>query len=797
MANVININNGLLNKKVHAELAELMSSPCKIDPIRARIILDVYRKTEGQPTIIRRASVFEALCAKREIMIDNNPIVGTQTKYKYGGNLFFENGCKWMKRTDKFSLQRGMVYLSEEDRRLIGEAVDYWSDINVFERTKKIISETKGIDIAAMQKCGIGSELTSSALENVLPNFGKVIGKGFNGLIEDIAIEKAGLDTGTSEGIAKLHTYKAMEMSLKAMIALAERYSVLALKMASTEKNKFRKAELLRIADTCKRVPAEPARNFIEALQFLWFIILGIWTENNSVLNSPPTNFTQFMYPYYAAEKNIGTINEAEAIALIQMFFIKINGLAQVMPPHGFAWNQSRLGCHISLGGLTPEGDDATNELDFLVLEAQLQLKLPEPLVNVMYHNKLSDEFLMKSVELIRTGIGQPAFHNLSKAIEMHMNYEDMPLKVARTARIMGCVQPIIPGYSDLPWEGAFSLVKAVELALNNGVDPLSGYQLGPKTGNPDNFKTYDDLFDAVLTQIKYFIPLLRLIMRTAWNVQKESLPVPFSSSLTDDCILNGKDAIEGGARYRAGNGLIYVSGVDAANCLAAVKKLVFEDKKFSMAKLRTAMKADFKGYEEIQKLCMDAPKYGNDDPYVDGICREIFDNCCEEHLKITDYLGKTSPPEAFSVTVHFATGRFTGALPNGRNARVALTDGTVSAAPGTDVNGPTALIRSAAKVLDVGRFATNHFNMKFHPSALKGVDGARKFISMLKTYFDLGGYHAQFNCVSSDTLKKAQLEPDKYKNLVVRVAGFSAFFVHLEKGVQDELINRTELSFK
>jgi formate C-acetyltransferase len=501
------------------------------------------------------------------------------------------------------------------------------------------------------------------------------------------------------------------------------------------------------------------------------------------------------MYPFYQKDRDDGKLTDEEVIELLQFFFIKLNGLAQVLPPHGFAWSQSRLGLHLCLGGLTADGDDATNDLDWLVLEAQRRLQLPEPLVDLLYHDKLSQDFLLKCVDLIKTGIGQPAVHNVVKAVERHLYHEHMPLEEARDFSILGCVQTWRAGYAIATWEGAFNIAKMVELALNNGRDPLTGIRLGPETGEVELFQSYDEFYEAVTRQMRYFIPLQRQIGRTAWNIERD-LPIPFASALTRDCVERGKDVKDGGARYNQANGMTFVAGIDAANSLAAVKKLVFEEKKITMKQLKEALAANFEGYEDIWRMCMEAPKYGNDVDYVDSIAKQLYEVCYNEHQKFPDFLGRPVKPEAYSVTTHFATGRFTGALPYGRKARVPLTDASVSASPGTDTNGPTALVRSAVRVIDTAKWGGNHLNMKFHPTVLGTVEGAKKLLSLIKTYFDLGGFHVQFNCVSSETLRRAQLHPEDYRELVVRVAGFSAFFIHLDREVQDEIIKRTELEF-
>jgi formate C-acetyltransferase len=804
-----------LSERVIREKEELLSAQPRLDIERLKFMLETYKETEGEPEVMRRAKLFERLCSQKTISIDNNPIVGTLTKYKYGGYVVPEIGCRWMKKVEAVQLQRGgEIPIGEEEREWLDKAADYWKDRNVFNRTHQVILEMRGIDIGLLQKVGTITEVTPGGFVQAIPDYARPLNKGLKGIIAEIEMEKRKLDIGNFEDMGKLFFYDSALICLHAAIKLSRRYASLAREMAREETGQDsaclaslremgkgeasldRKGELERIADTCEWVPANPARSFYEALQSLWFFILATWIETPVVLFAPPLRFTQYMYPFFKKDKDEGKINDEKVIELLQFFFLKINGLGEALPPHGRAYSASRIGSQLSLGGLTPDGKDATNELDWLVLEAQERIRLPEPLINVMYHDKLSEDFLLKCVDLIRTGIGQPAFQDTDKAIARHLYHDKVSLEEARNVCIAGCVQSVIPGDMYFHWEGYFNTAKMIELVLNNGRDPLSGLQIGLQTGDVDSFQSYADLYEAVNRQLKYFIPIMRDIGRVAWNMTR-SFPSPFSSAVhTHDCVRNGKDIAEGGPKYPVGNGVSMLAVVDLANSLAAIKKLVFEENKMTLKQLNEALRADFEGFEEIQKMCLNAPKYGNDDDSVDSIVRDIYHICWEEHQRFPDFLGRPVKPEAYSVIGHSATGRFTGALPNGRKARLALTDASVSAQPGTDKNGPTALIKSAGKAIDTIKYGGNHFNMKFHPSALQGLEGARKFLQLIKTYFELGGYHVQFNCVNSETLKDAQLQPENFRDLIVRVAGFSAYFVTLDKLTQDEIIKRTELKW-
>ena len=787
-----------LSERVRKEKDELLSAPPQIDTQRLEIMLDVYRETATKPTmpiVLRRATLFHRLCSEKTIYIDGNPIVGTQTRYKYGAYPFPEEGCLWMERTDEFSLPRAKLQISPEVRQWVDKAVELWREANLFNITRDVVLQKYGVDIRTFSICGIWTEAVAGGASHLIaPDYDKVVGKGLKGILAEIDEAESKLDTGEPNAVERFHFLQASRLAISGMIVLAKRYAALAREMAEDEKNAERKKELEKIADICEWVPENPARNFREAVQAFWFAQLGCWLEAPKALNSPPATFTKSIYPAYQKDKEEGRITSEKAIELIQFYFLKINQLADVRPPHGFRFNQSRLGQQLSLGGLKPDGKDATNELDWLVLEAQYRLRVPEPLVNLVYHDELSEEFLLKCVDLIRTGIGQPAFHSSRAGIEREIFNHHMPLEDARTFAIAGCVQSYIPGCTDGYWYARLNIAKAVEFALENGKDPLTGKQIGPKTGEAESFQTYHDFYQAFLKQMEYLVRVTYDVSRTSWSMQR-NFPTPFGSSLVNDCIQKGKDISEGGAKYSFGDGTCLVGVVDAANSLAAIKKLVYEDKKITIKQLREVLAANFEGYEDIHRMCLDAPKYGNDEEYADSIVQDIYNTCDEIQPKI-DHLGRPLMMSAYSVASHTACGEYTGALPNGKKTRETLVDASVSAQGGTDKNGPTALVKSAAKAIDSVKYSSDHFNMKFHPIALKDRGGARKLLSLIKTYFDLGGYHVQFNCVSGETLRDAQLHPENYKELIVRVAGFSAYFITLDKDVQDDIIRRTELTF-
>ena len=797
---------GFFSDRIERLRSDLVGEVPRPDNERLKFLMDVYQETDGQSPVLRRAKLFDRLCSEKSIFIDDNPLVGTLTRHKLGGYLFPEYNCRWMRKMASVPTHMGDVGLAEtdEDAELINRTVDYWSDRCQQARATEVITRSLGIDHKLIANCGIWSNQTIDVSMITLADYGMALDKGYKGIIAMVEEEMEKLDTGDPDGLQKWDFYNAEIIVLNAIIKLARRYASLAGEMAEKERTPERKKELERISKTCEWVPANPPRDFYEALQTVWFTQLGIWIEN-PVVNAPSGRFDQYMHPFYMKDKKDGKLTDEEVIELLELWYIKQQGLANIIySPRAWKVNSPSLRMHLSLAGYTPEGQDATNELSYLVLEAKRRTSTPEPHLLVFYHDKISEEFLSKCTEVIRTGIGQPAFFNADVSLKRNLynlvrkDGTRITIEEARNNAVLGCVQNLVSGYAHGYWEGLFNVAKMLELALNNGKDPMKGIQVGTETGSAESFRSYEELCEAVKEQTRYFMLLQRKCTRISWNAFRD-FPVPFGSTFVHDCIEEGKDQLDNGARYTSQSGLIFITTIDLVNSLAAIKKLVFEEKKITMKQLNEALAANFEGdgHGEIQRMCIDAPKHGNDDEYVDSITREWFAFLESEHRKYNkDFQDRSLLPEAFSLQEHADRGELTGALPSGRKAKIALTDASVSAFPGTDINGPTALVNSAAQAMDTIKWGSNHFNMKFHPSALEGRGGAMKLMALIKTYMNLDGYHIQFNCVNAETLKEAQLSPEEYRDLVVRVAGFSAYFVYLDKTTQDELIRRTEHKF-
>jgi formate C-acetyltransferase len=510
--------------------------------------------------------------------------------------------------------------------------------------------------------------------------------------------------------------------------------------------------------------------------------------------------------PFYQRDKAAGLIGPEEAIFILENLFIKLNEIGYYYGEKVALANSADLGQSITLGGFTPDGEDATAEMDYHILDAANYLHLPQPPLTCCYTEKMSGKFLEKVLDVIGTGIGMPQFVNgevmMIRALNLFASSKSgLTLEKARRTCIGACVGSYVPYETGHPVEGQPNLGKVLELTFNNGFDPRTKQQIGPKTGNPVEFKNFEELYSAFEKQLQFCEDTLR---RAAWIASimcAEYLPVTWRSILTKGCIETGTEVWNGGANYYT-VAQIVVGGIDAANGLMAVKKLVYDDKKITMDTLLKALASNFEGeYRPIEKMCYEAPKHGNDIPEMNKLTRRVYNSILEAFNNVDgggNYISKDikSTPDAYTKSIHNMMGMVTGALPTGKKAGVALTDGSLSAMPGTDVNGPTALVMSAAKSQDSIKYTATHMNVKLPPDQLKTRKGRENVLNLVKTYFDNEGYHIQFNVLDTEILRDAQKHPEKYRDLVVRVAGFSAFFTKLHVGVQNEIIERTLQSF-
>ncbi len=596
------------------------------------------------------------------------------------------------------------------------------------------------------------------------------------------------------QSFEKREELRAMDICCDAIILFANRYSKKLYELASTEKSIQRKNELETLAGICKRIPAKAPKTFWEVLQYYWFIHIGVITELNTWDSFNPGRLDQHLYPFYKRDIESGLLTEESAKELLQSFWVKFNN--QPAPPKiGVTAAESGTYtdfCLINLGGVTLEGDDAANDLTYIILDVIEEMRLLQPSSMVQVSKKSQDRLLKRAMKIIKTGYGQPSIFN-TDAIIQEMLRHGKSIVDARCGGASGCVETGAFGKEAYILTGYFNLPKVLEVTLNNGKDPRTGKKIGIETGEPITFKTFDELMNAYEKQLNHFINIKIKGNIVIERLYADYMPAPFMSVLIDDCIKKGKDYNEGGARYNTS----YVQGVGLGtitDSLASMKFNVFDEKKVEMKELLESLKNNFENKKELcEMLLFDTPKYGNDDDYADCITKNVF----EIYFKAVDGRPNTKGGHfrinLLPTTSHVYFGSVTGATPDGRFASEPLSEG-ISPVQSADIHGPTSVIKSASKI-DHIRTGGTLLNQKFTPQLLETDDGIKKAIQLIRTYFRLDGHHIQFNVVTADTLREAQKHPEKYRDLIVRVAGYSDYFVDLGESLQNEIIRRTEHS--
>jgi trans-4-hydroxy-L-proline dehydratase len=593
------------------------------------------------------------------------------------------------------------------------------------------------------------------------------------------------------DAFSKREQLTAMGISADAIIAYAERYSKLLYETAKKEHNRSRKYELETLGGICSRVPAQAPKTFWEALQYYWFIHLGVITELNTWDSFNPGRLDQHLYPFFKRDIDSGLLTKEFARELLQSFWIKFNN--QPAPPKvGVTARESSTYtdfCLINLGGLTPEGDDGVNELTYLILDVIEEMRLLQPGSMIQVSKKNPDLFIKRALKIVKTGYGQPSIFNTDTIIQ-EMLRQGKKIVDARNGGASGCVETGAFGKEAYILTGYFNIPKILEITLNNGTDPFSGKEIGIKTGNPEDFKSFDELYDAFEKQLNYFIDIKIKGNLIIEKIYSQNMPAPFLSLLIDDCIKKGKDYNNGGARYNSS----YIQGVglgSVTDALVSIKYNVYDKKKLTISEMLELIKNDFNDEKLHREILYATPKYGNDDDYADCLAVKVFDSYFNAVDGRPNIKGGHFRVNMLPTTCHVYFGSVTGAAADGRKAYEPLSEG-ISPVQGMDVKGPTAVLKSAARIDHIKTGGTL-LNQKFTPQLLNRDEDLDRMVKLIRTYFRMDGHHIQFNVVDAETLKKAKAHPEKYRDLIVRVAGYSDYFIDLCTELQDEIIKRTE----
>ena len=763
-----------------------------MDIENALILTESFRKTEALPRENRKAQAFKDVCAQKTITIwDHELIVGCSGKMPRGGVLCADVCWSVLDKELETISNRPYdpFYISEEDKTKFKEVIKpYWQGRSNFEKweaqaPQDIVDLKENAVIYIDRKAVRGpGELT--------PHYAELLSEGMEGIMAYIEKKKAEYDLAKANHYPRVAYLDAMITAAEGMIILGQRYREEALRQAKDEADETRKQELLELAEVFSRIPAKPARTFHEALQFVYLYHSSIFMEQNAASYNLG-RMDQYLYPYYKADLEAGRITPEKAQELLDCTWIKLAEpcLFQDGVTAEYA-NGYTMFQNVCAGGIDKHGQDAVNDLSYMVIQASMDTMLYQPSLSVRYNlSKNPDSFLKKCAECINTGNGFPAFHNDEVGIRMVQN-KGVPLHEAYDWNPCGCVETNLAGKIRGYVSADVNLASLVEFVLFRGLHRKSGKILGKDTGDPRNFKTYEDFATAVREQVDFII---RKVVK-ANNILDEiwdDRPVPFISLSFRNCIDTATDYTHGGTKYPCGNGIIYDGVADFINSIAAVKELVFDTGDVEMEELIKALDADFVGYETIQKRCLDAEKYGNDLDNPDQVAAEMMTYLAVQTNTQDSKYGNLMSG-ILPVTAHVPLGKTVGALPSGRNAWTTLTDG-LSPTGGTDINGASAVLKSVAKIPHDLYASGTLLNMKLSPELMKeGGRGIVNLMNLLKTACSLGVFHAQFNVVDKEQLIKAQKEPEKYKDLLIRVAGYTAYFVELCPEVQDEIIHRT-----
>lgn len=759
---------------------------------RALLVTDAYRKYyDTVSTPILRALVFKNLMENKTICInDEELIVGERGTGPQVAPTYPELCCHTLDDLDVIGERKKIAFTVSEDVKRLqqNEIIPYWKGRSM----RSMIFKQMSPEWHDCYEAGLFTEFMEQRAPGHTVAGDKIYHKGMLDLKVDI---KRNLDTldyqNDSKAKQKSEQLKAMDICADSLIKYASRHADRARELAAAEMNDQRKTELLEIAEICEYVPAHAPRNLWEALQYYWFVHLGVITELNTWDAFCPGRLDQHLEPFYSKGLANGDLSREKAKELLECFWVKFNN--QPAPPKvGITLQESGTYtdfANINLGGVKSDGSDGVNEVTYLLLEVIDEMRLLQPSTNIQVSKKSPDIFIRKAGEVIRKGWGQPSVFNVEAVIQ-ELLAQGKTLVDARNGGTSGCVETGAFGKESYILTGYFNLTKVLEITLHGGKDPASGKILGPDTGDPGTFKTFNELMEAFENQLRHFIEIKIAGNQAIEKLFAENMPAPFLSLIIDDCIDNAKDYNAGGARYNTN----YIQGVgigSITDSLTVLKKHLFEENRYNWAEMLSALRDNFSDREAMRQYLINrTPHYGNDDDYADMIMQNVF----RLFHRIIDgrktVRGGTYRINMLPTTCHVYFGSVIGATPDGRLAGMPLSEG-ISPVQGVDLNGPTAVIKSASK-MDHLMTGGTLLNMKFTPKILSGSKGLDSLVHLVRSYFRMDGHHIQFNVIDAETLKKAQINPLQYRDLIVRVAGYSDYFNNLSEQLQNEIITRT-----
>ena len=781
-----------MNERVARLRQKSMDTDATISTERAVLITEFHKQTREFSAPVRRALAFKYLMENKTICIsDEELIVGERGQAPKATPTYPELCCHSLQDLDILDSREKVSFrVSNNVRKVYREdIISFWQGRSM----RDIIFQNVEKEWRAAYDAGIYTEFMEQRAPGHTVLDDKIYHKGFLDFKAEIEKSLQSLDfLNDPEAYQKKEELKAMSICADAIIRFAERHAEKAQEMAQRESDVKRKKELEKIAGVCRHVPRHAPRDFWEALQAYWFVHLGVITELNTWDSFSPGHLDRHLYPFYKKGLEDGTLTREQAKELLQCLWVKFNN-HPAPPKVGVTAAESGTYADfaaIDLGGVKPDGSDGVNEVTYLILDVIEEMKLIQPSSNIQLSKKSPDRFLKRACEIIRQGWGQPSIFNVDLIVD-ELIRQGKSVEDARSGGTSGCVETGCFGKEAYILTGYFNLPKVLEIALNNGVDPHTGLKIGLETGDPTQFESYEELFDAFKRQLNHFVDLKAKGNNIIERLYAIYMPTPFLSILTDDCIRRGKDYHDGGARYNS----TYIMGVGIGtltDSLAAIKYHVFDEKTMNMKDLLQALKDNFAAQEKTRlMLWNNTPKYGNDDDYADNLLKASFDAFYDAINGRKNTRGGFYRVNYLSTTCHVYFGSVTGATADGRRASEPLSEG-VSPVQGADRQGPTSVIKSVAK-MDQVRTGGALLNQKFTPMLLEGDDGLQDLAHLVRSYFKLDGHHIQFNVVSAETLRAAQASPEKYRDLIVRVAGYSDYFCDLTKSLQDEIIARTE----